>query len=278
MKKTSIGSLLLIVACCLGLAGCGQKYAVLISANNVTMDDVSIHSEWWYDLILQYKMLRERGYKEDHIYVLYGNGTDFNTGHADYNSNALFGRSITNMAVSKANVKAVFSTLNSKIDSDDYLYVWWMGHGGGSGTGQCDLTMAISNTGETVTDTEFKSYVDQVTHYGKRSVAVMTCHSGGIIDNFNLPGSRTVALASSSCAESSYDAPTTCNGRVQAEFNYTEPTALRKKDPCGAAVTSDANADGHVSLQETQAYNASHMVNSTPQLGDPDSIAGALNP
>jgi peptidase C13-like protein len=278
MKSTSICLLSLLAVCCLSSAGCAHKYAVLISANNVTMDDVSIHSEWWYDLILQYKMLREKGYKERNIYVLYGNGTDFSTSHSDYNSTALFGHSITNMPVSKANVQAVFSTLSPKVRPRDYLYVWWMGHGGGSGPGQCNLSMSISNTGEFVSDAELKTYVDQVTSYKKRSIAVMTCHSGGMVDNFNVAGSRTVVLASSTCAESSYDAPSTCNGRVQAEFNYTEPNALRKQDPCGTAVPSDTDASGGISLLETHAFNAAQMSSSTPQLGDPDSIAGSTVP
>ena len=123
MKATSISRLVLVVVCCLGVVGCAQKYAVLISTNNVTMDDVSIHSEWWYDLILQYKMLRDKGYKKDNIYVLYGNGSDFGTSHPDYNSTALFGHPITTMPVSKANVQAIFSTLSPKVKSDSYLYV-----------------------------------------------------------------------------------------------------------------------------------------------------------
>ena len=279
MKTTSIRLLLaLLVLCGVSATGCAHKYAVLISANNVTMDDVSIHSEWWYDLILQYKMLRDKGYRRSHIYVLYGNGTDFATAHPDYDSTALFGHTITTMPVSKANVQKVFSTLAPKVKSRHSLYVWWMGHGGGSGPGQCNLSMAISNTGELVSDTEFKTYVDQVATYKSRSISVMTCHSGGMIDNFNVPGSRTVVLASSTCAESSYDAPTTCNGRVQAEFNYTEPTALRMKDPCGALVSSDTDANGKISLLETHAFNASSMVRSTPQLGDPDAIAATTNP
>lgn len=278
MKNTSIGLLSLLAVGYLSTVGCAANHAVLISANNVTMDDVSIHSEWWYDLILQYKMLREKGFKEGNIHVLYGNGVDFNTSHSDYNSTTLFGHSITSMAVSKANVQAVFSTLSPKVKSKDYLYVWWMGHGGGSGPGQCNLGMSISNTGESVSDTELKTYVDQVASYKKRSIAVMTCHSGGMVDNFNVAGSHTVVLASSTCAESSYDAPATCNGRVQAEFNYTEPNALRKQDPCGTAVASDTDANGLISLLETHAFNAAHMVNSTPRLGDPDSIAGSTFP
>ena len=67
-------------------SGCAIKHAVLISANDVTTDDVAYHSVWWYDLFQQYKMLRENGFKDKNIHVLFGDGADFNTVYADYNA------------------------------------------------------------------------------------------------------------------------------------------------------------------------------------------------
>ncbi|OGW23971.1 MAG: hypothetical protein A2X59_13485 [Nitrospirae bacterium GWC2_42_7] len=267
----------IIIAICLTAvlmaAGCAQKYAVLISTNEVTMDDVSYHSEWWYDLILQYKMLTENGFKDDKIYVLYGNGTDFSTIYPDYDSTVQFGHAIADMAVNKTNIQNVFNTVNGAIKSSDHLYVWWMGHGGGSGPGSCNLSMSISNTGEFVSDTEFTGYINSVLNYKKRSLAVMTCHAGGMIDNLNIAGNKTVTLTSSTCPQSSYSISSTCNSRPQAEFNYTMPNALRLKNPCGTAVSSDYNSNGYVSLSETHQYNSATMTTSTPQSGDPDSIS-----
>ena len=80
---------------------------------------------------------------------------------------------------------------------------------------------------------------------------------------------------SSTCAESSYDAPSTCDDVVQAEFDYVQPNGLRRKDVCGAPVASDASGDGFVSFLEAQTYNAGAMTRSTPQLGDPSSLAAA---
>lgn len=257
----------------LATAGC-DKYAVLISTNDVVADDVSIHSEWWYDLFLQYQALRDLGFKDENIYVLYGNGTDFDTKYDDYNATKVFGHPITDRAVSKANIAQVFTDLNPIVDSRDHLYVWWMGHGGGSGTGQCDLSMLISNTGEFVSDTELAAYINTVAHYKKRTISVMTCHSGGMIDNMNA-AARTVTLTSSTCVQSSYDAAATCNGRVHADFNYTEPNGLRQQNPCGAAVASDANGNGRVSLSEVHQYDAAAMTTSTPQMTDPAGIAAS---
>lgn len=275
VKLTLAGS---VALCLLTLSGCATKYAVLLSSNEVTWDDVSYHSEWWYDLVLQYQMLKESGFKDDAIYVLYGDGTDFATVHAAYDSAALFGGPITDRPMNKAEVQNVFGTLNHKMKKKDYLYVWWMGHGSGWGEDHCDLTMHISNTGETVTDDELRSYVDQVKHYKKRSVSIMTCHAGGLLDEFDVPGERNVVLSSSTCAESSYDATWTCNNVYHAEFNYTQPNGLREKNPCGFLIASDTNHDGWVSLQEAHDYNLSVMSTSTPQIADPDSLAASTVP
>jgi len=269
--------ILLVVLALLALfaSGCSKKYAVLISTNEVVSDDMAYHSEWWYDLFINYQMLRDSGFTDDRILVLYGDGTDFNTLHPEYNAMTQFGHAITDMAVSKANIQAVFNTLSSKVGDNDYLYVWWMGHGGGSGPGSCDLSMSISNTGEHVSDAEFTTYLNAVTKYRKRSVAVMTCHSGGIVDNLDIAGSKTVVLASSTCPQSSYDAATTCNGHFHAEFNYTLPNALRLRNPCGTAIASDGNGNTYVSLAEAHQYNLAAMTTSTPQLGDVDTLAAA---
>ena len=259
------------------LGGCA-KYAVLISTGNTTTDDTLYHSEYWYDLFLNYQALREDGFKDENIYVLYGHGSDFATYHADYDAMTVYGHSITDLAVNKANIKSVFADLGTKMDGNDYLYVWWMGHGGGSGPGACNLAMSISTTGETVTDAELTSYLNGIPSYSKRNVAVMTCHSGGLVDNLNTAGNRTVVLTSATCAESSYSTTATCNTRGHAEFSYTEPNALRELDPCASPVASDADGSGSVSLQEVHDYNAANVSSSTPQLGDPDGIAGSTVP
>jgi hypothetical protein len=257
------------------VSGCSKKYAVLISTNEVVSDDVAYHSEWWYDLFLNYQMLRDNGFTDDRIFVLYGNGSDFNTVHPKYNAMTQFGHTITDMAMSKANIQAVFNDLQNKVKSRDFLYVWWMGHGGGSGPGSCNLSMSISNTGEHVSDIEFTNFLNTVTNYRKRSVAVMTCHSGGLVDNLDIAGTNTLVLTSSTCPQSSYDATTTCNGLFHAEFNYTLPNALRMKNPCGTVIASDSNNNTYVSLAEAHQYNLATMTTSTPQMGDADTLAAA---
>jgi hypothetical protein len=260
--------------------GCAHKYAVLVSTNKVTADDVAYHSVWWYDTVLMYKMLKENGFKEENIFVLYGDGTDFNTGYNYYNSNAQFGHPITDYPNHKKNIQNIFSWLANgnasenikKIAEKDYLFIWWMGHGGGYGPVSCDLSMEITNTSETVTDTEFASYINSISAYRKRNVAIMTCHAGGMIDNLNLIGSNTVTHTSSTCIESSYEGNGTYDVN-HAEFTYDIANALREQKPDGTAVNSDADTNGSVSLHEAHSYTNTNMATSTSQEADPDGIS-----
>lgn len=268
--KLIIGSLIFSVLLC---TGCANKYAVLVSTGETTADDVMYHSEYWYDLFLQYKMLKQNGFKDEEIYVLYGTGNDFSTIYNYYDATAQFGHSITDMAVNKTNIQNVFNDLKNKVKKQDYLYVWWMGHGGGSGAGMCDLSMSIATTGEHVTDAELANYLNSIAQYRKREVAVMTCHSGGMVDNFNTASNQTVTHTSSSCTQSSYSITSTCNNRVHAEFNYTFPNALSEQNPCGTSIASDDDGNGYASMSEAHLYNQTTMTTSTPQLGDPDGIA-----
>jgi hypothetical protein len=270
-----------------GCTGCTEKVAVLISTNNVTQDDIAYNSVWWYDTILMYDLLKTKNY--DRIYILYGFGNDFNSNHHCYNSIARFGHSITDFPCDRAHIKAVFESLANggvvdgetidKLKNNSRLFIWWMGHGGGSSP--ANYIMAISHTGEYVTGNEFYTWVNNITNYSKRSTHVMTCHAGCYLQFFNISGNKTVAEASSDCLHSSYEDPSPPDVN-HAEYTYWLYAALREKGastnpnsaPClGAAVPSDADGDGKVSLYESFRYILSTMTTSTPQQVDPDSIA-----
>lgn len=257
-----------------------NKYAVLISAGIVTQDYVAGNSEHWYDLVVQYKMLRESGFDKNNIYVLYGNGTDFDTINREYDSRTLFGSTITRCAVTKENIQLVFNTLSTVMTENDLLYVWWMGHGKCEPPDSCNLSLFIGYTdrnNDRVTDDELGEYINCVSHCKKRIIAIMACHSGGFIDDMRIQGNRTVTLTSSRCDQNSYS----CDGRLNcdivphAEFNYTLTTALNRRDPCNLFVPPDIDRDHDnlISLREAHIYNERTMRYSTPQIGDPDGIS-----
>ena len=247
------------------------KFAVLISTGTTTLDDQLFHSEYWYDLVLMYNMLVEKGFTHDHIYVLYGLGTDFASTHADYQNP--YPSPITDYAVSRANIQNIFNWLATgnaaegipALTNNDFLFVWWMGHGGGGA--HCNTSFSVSTTAESVTDAELATWTGAIT-YRRRAFVFMTCHSGGAMDN--LQGSTTVTMPSCTCTQGSdsdtYDV-------VHGEWTYWVDGALRELLPTGAVVNSDADSNTLVSLQETFNWGSGQPMSSTPQLSDVGGIA-----
>ncbi|MCP4230349.1 MAG: hypothetical protein GY771_09410 [bacterium] len=268
-----------------GCTGCGETVAVLISTNQVSVDDLSYHSVWWYDTVIMYDMLKTK-YGYDHVYVLYGDGTDFNSAYDCYNSTTRFGENITDFPCDRAHIEDIFTALGTggtvdgeniyQMTEDDRFFVWWMGHG--YGTDSTDYEMDISHMGETVTGSEFQTWVNYVTDYDERSIHVMTCHAGCYLPLFDVAGNETVAEASSTASTSSYEIP----GPVDvnhAEYTYHLYSALRGNEPSttagclGTAVSSDTDSNGFVSLDESFTYVTGNTTTSSPQRVDPDSIA-----
>src|ERR1700730_1275822 len=108
---------------------CRPKYAVLVSAHRVIQDDQADDAEWWYDLVEQYKVLRELGFRDEHIFVLYGRGHDFLSNHPAFDAKGLFHHTITREQPSRLALAEVFANINNRMTRPGYLYVWWMSHG-----------------------------------------------------------------------------------------------------------------------------------------------------
>lgn len=253
-----------------------QKYAILISGGNTTQDDQAYHSEYWYDLFLMYRMLIESGFTHNNIFVLYGNGNDFNSAHADYQTATVFPGTgqITDFPVSKANVQNIFTWLANgnaaqnvpQIQPGDFLFYWWMGHGLGCNCN--DYSARIQSTNEYISENEFAGYFSQLPACVIKTQYVMTCRSGGLIDNFT-GLHNTIHTAAECCTNSEsklYDV-------LHAELSYHAANAFRQQEPGGAAVSSDANSDGIVTVKEANDYVHVNTVQSNTQIGDYRNIA-----
>lgn len=263
------------IACllfCVPLAQ-GRNYAVLISAEEATADDAPYNSAFWYDMLLQYNTLLDEGYSHDDIYVLYGYGSNFNSGDPCYQ----VPYTVPDYPVDRANIQSVFSTLGSLMAQDDFLYVWWMGHAyrrpqDEQKCGLLHLVMRITTTGEDVWDYEFANWVGQIGHYDRRSFSWMTCFSGGILDD--LEGPRSIVMSSATFYEETYD-EWQCDS-FHAEFHYPETCAWHWETPCGrCGPVNDADGDGNgrVSFAEAFIYARNHTLNSHPQISDEGGLA-----
>jgi len=257
-----------------------KNYAVLISAGESTTDNAEENSEYWYDLFLQYTTLIDKGYDHEDVYVLYGEGFDFISQHLEYH-NPYPIASITDFNNYKLTIESVFNSLDNVMTDNDLLYVWWMGHGMQS---LGHLRMRIENVpGNTsngwVWDYEFASFVNQISNYRIRIFSVMTCFSGGIIDDLDKP--KTIVITSSTFNQLSYSAWLCDNWH--AELHYYETCAFHWTTPFGLGGTIDADYDenGCISFEEAFLHSEYNMLqapfDSEPQLSDPDCMAGKIH-
>ncbi len=256
-----------------------QKYAVLISSGQTNVDDQFLHSEYWYDLFLMYRMLIEDGFTHNNIFVLYGNGNDFNSAYANYQTATVFPGigQISDFPNSKTDVANIFTWLANgnaaqgvpQIQSGDFLFYWWMGHGGTeAGMPACEYEASIATTGELVRDDEFDVYFSQLPTCLIKTLYVMTCHSGGLIDD--LEGLHTMIHTAAEChtnAQSGmYDVP-------HADFSYHVANSFREQEPGGTPVASDVDGDTLVSIEETNDYAHVNTTSSNTQISDYRNIA-----
>jgi len=259
-----------------------QKYAVLISAGQTNNDDNNYHSEYWYDLFIMYRMLVEDGFTHNNIFVLYGNGNDFNSNHANYQTGTFFTGigQITDFPNSKTDVANIFTWLANgnatqsvpQIQSNDFLFYWWMGHGSWDGyplsPASTQYHADIENTGETIRDDEFAAYFSQLPECLIKTAFVMTCTSGGLIDDM-----EGLHMMIHTAAQFDEFAQSDLYDVWHAEFSYHVANAFREQDPSGVAVASDVDGDGTVSVEEANVYAHNNTVNTNSQTGDFRNIA-----
>jgi len=183
MKKMIICTLLLVAAI---QASAAEKYAVLITGDYAVKDKGNFGSNpyraFWDDTFLMWKTLMDKGYKNENIFVLFAGGTDFpltpQGGFVDITYRAesydIDPRIdyITDYSATKANVQAVFSQLQSKSTTDDFLFVWTFDHGSaydayGNPVGDYNINPGVNSAinllnNEVLMDYELKAMVDPI--------------------------------------------------------------------------------------------------------------------
>lgn len=233
---------------------------------------------FWNDTVWMYKTLLANGYREQDIFVLYGNGADYISANPAYRH----GSRVTDWAATIPNVNMVFDGLKNgdagrgipKLDSNDTLFVWTFDHGGRSGS---ESTLCLRD-GQMLASA-FAAKANAVA-YGKRAFFMQQCFSGGFIDP--LKNAKTYISTACTAAQTAQPADTEnemVGGRTYShgEYNYWITSALNRLTPTGAAVNADANADAWISMAEMHAWEAGHESRAeTPQSNDMGGVGGTF--
>ena len=276
------------------LVNAQEKYAVLITGDyaatgipsneqwNQGIDrGVNGFDEFWNDTFLMWEMLQNKGFSQDHIYVLFADGNDFITDAARYKPDP--GVTVTDYSATVSNVTLVFNGLANgsngfpQITQDDFLFVWTFDHGGGS-NGNSYLYLMEG----TMTDDQFAALVNPI-QANKKVFWMQQCRSGGFYDELE----NTSTFFHSACQpnENAHRANNTpdmenevINGLTynHGEFNFHIYSPVNGESP--AYFTSynnepysnaDLNNDNYISMYESWIWESIHEDRpETPLLSD----------
>lgn len=228
MSKKLLGLLIVVLTYCGGAFA--DNYAILISAGKATSDSEFSNSEYWFDLYLVYEyLLLEEQYDPSKVYVFYGDGNDYTSGNLRYRKELHNWDQITDFDNSYTSLFSVIPSLDNVItDDDNLLFYWVVGHG--------DITYPFTdddycayvnvNSGNPNNDglyclnkSDLVSLVNSITHYRKRKIFWMTCHSGAMgVGSINLKNNKTTLITSSPANELSFS--TMINNEPHSAFNF----------------------------------------------------------
>jgi len=239
-----------------------KTWAVLISGG---WDRDHNYARYWNDLGECYTMLKEKGYVDDEIYVLYADGNSPSTTNC-YNLNHMYSQynsMVIDYAATKANLQKVCQYIqgNTTPGGYDTLFVFTTDHGS-----QNSISNLCLWNQEKISATEFagSNYFGQITNVQLKIFVMEQCYSGGFINS--LADSKTVIATAAKSNEMSWSCDT--EGYYD-EFVYHFTAALRGKTPNNANVDADADNNGMVSLKEAFNYSKNNdSRNETPQWSD----------
>ncbi len=217
-----------------------QYYAVLIAGG---ANPASNHVRYWNDLKAMYTILRNAGYPEANIYVIYADGVARD-------------RSMrVNFAANRANITNVFNQLAAKMKSGDTLYLMLNDHGGPN-----SLNLWYSS----ISAAAFAAEVNKIVNYNKMIIQMKQCYSGSFVP----PLTRSLRTVMSSCSATELS---WAHSSLQfGEFTFWYFAALTGQKPDGTGrVNADVNRDSKISILEAYNFARSHDTRpETPHFED----------
>lgn len=273
------------------------RYAVLISGG---IGAANNHVRYWNETKCLYTLLKNAGYTDANMYVLYADGVGRDTGMTvDYSA-------------TKANLATVFNALAEKMTDDDTLLIMTTDHGGGFARAAIDAahpagmyggvvdtngdeTDALSETAynldinsdgdktdtvgvdETLclwnsvnmSDDEFATEVNKLGHYFRMVIVMEQCFSGGFVRD--LVGARRVIMTAANESQPSWARKDPgANTYSWDMFLFHWLAALRGTTPdTGDSVLADTTGDGFISMLEAYQYARTHdTANEEPWYND----------
>ncbi|GGG42486.1 hypothetical protein GCM10010976_12530 [Bizionia arctica] len=240
------------------------------------------YSRYWNDLKLMYTILRDKGYPENKIRVVYKDG---------YGEDSEIP---VHYAANQTGLNEAFSYLDEYMNSSTKFFLMLNNHGGGKdnfgrlSTGVLDTNGddnrgSISdnideqyfyyNSSTALTDDYLASKINNL-QMGSMIAVIKPCYSGGVIWDFR--GPNRVIMTSGTEFQVTYSHSSGQYG----EFTYHFFAAVTGEDPLtGSTINADINNDGQVSMYEAQKYILANDARpEQPQYEDDNDGIGTSSP
>jgi hypothetical protein len=254
-----------------------RTYAVILSGG---YNEYSNYERYWNDCSFLYQTLVNKyQIPKSNVYALMADGDD---PEADMLSTSgvvvsqsldldFDGSNEISYAASKANVKSVLAELAGKLQEDDHLLFYVIDHGGSTDNASASYIWLWKY--EQLFDYELAEMLAPFSANNVNvNVVLGQCFSGGFIDDLQ----SLNCVVSTACRGDEYSYA--CSTIPYDEFVYRWTSAINEANHTGTAITSDADSNGRVTMEEAFAYaKANDTRDETPQyLSTPLSIGEDL--
>lgn len=250
----------------------GRKFAVLIAGGGNSANN---HIRYWNDLLCMYQILKDKGYPERNIKVIYHDGIE----PEDSVEGKVKGNMPIDFEASRENIKKVFDELAKTMKKNDKLFIMINNHGGGllpekDGFTEAGLKDARFDTDNEMTediisealynkdfnndgdkedflrvdesiilgpgrgkmfDDDFALELNKIKEYGVIIIVMEQCFSGGFIDDLRGPN-RIIISAAGPNEISRAQRPQKGGVAKYNEFTYWFFTALMGRTPEGETI------------------------------------------
>jgi hypothetical protein len=254
-----------------------RTYAVILSGG---YNEYSNYERYWNDCSFLYQTLVNKyQIPKSNVYALMADGDD---PEADMLSTSgvvvsqsldldFDGSNEISYSASKANVKSVLADLAGKLQEDDHLLFYVIDHGGSTDNASASYIWLWKY--EQLFDYELAEMLAPFSANNVNvNVVLGQCFSGGFIDDLQ----SLNCVVSTACRGDEYSYA--CSTIPYDEFVYRWTSAINEANHTGTAITSDADSNGRVTMEEAFAYaKANDTRDETPQyLSTPLSIGEDL--
>lgn len=240
-----------------------NRHAVIISGGG---NQASNYPRYWNDCAYFFKTLKQHGFLQANIHVLFADGTDPAIDNSAGQSSPLDfdGDGIDDIGFSatKANITVVFDQLAATLGAGDILYIFTTDHGSaapGNVAPYDDPDVVLVLWGEDITGDELATELNKVTAKAVAGIFEQ-CFSGGLVEK--LAGSDRVVMSASRWWELSY--------AMGPDYNYDEFSYYVTKALAEPA-RGDTNGDPATSMEEAYLYalaRDSHQSEALDGWGD----------